>query len=115
MIEDATERRHLESKVALLDRCIWANGGHDLGSRKQLAVPLDHDGEQIERPPADRHRRQGPALAAPKQAALVELKPLEQESAAQGECAHASHPAAGSEAHAKAGPRQRAIFQPNLV
>ncbi|HKD39543.1 MAG TPA: hypothetical protein VKB87_04550 [Myxococcaceae bacterium] len=90
MIEDAAKCRYLKREVAVLDRHIGPDGGHDLCFRQNLAMMLDQDGEQIEGSPAERKRRQNPTLAAPKEAPLIELKAREQKAAALRQRAHAT-------------------------
>ncbi len=53
-------------------------------------MAFDQDAEQVERPPAYRHWRQNTVLVSTEQTASIEMEPLEQEGAAQGERAHAS-------------------------
>src|SRR5215471_9047918 len=89
-VENAAERRYLESQVALLDGHLGPDSGHDFRLRTDLVVMLNQHAQQVESATANRYRGQNPALIPTKQPAPVEVKPLEQENFALSERVHAS-------------------------
>jgi hypothetical protein len=89
-VEDAAERRYLESQVAVLDDHLGPDSGHDFRLRKDLLAMLNQHAQQVESAAANRHRGQNAALIPTKQPAPVEVKPIEQKKFAPSERVHAS-------------------------
>jgi hypothetical protein len=67
VIKDAAQRRDLHVQVAVFDRRSRPDGLDDLGSREEIAWPLDQHAENVERARSDRHRSENTALIPPEQ------------------------------------------------
>ena len=90
VIEDAAQCCDLDVEVAVFDRRSRPDGVDDLVSRDEIPRPLDQHAENVERPPADRYRRENTLLIPPEQntGAPVEAETLEQGNIGRGECVH---------------------------
>src|SRR5216683_348803 len=67
VIEDAAQCCDLDVEVAVFDRRSQPDGLDDPVSRNEVARPLNQHAENVERPPADRYRREDTLLIAPEE------------------------------------------------
>jgi hypothetical protein len=87
-VQHAAERRDLNGEIGFLDHDARPDGGHDFILRDEVARPLDHNTEHVERTGAEFNGRGIATLGASEQSAAA---PVEAELAEHNSIGRAGH------------------------
>jgi hypothetical protein len=91
LVEDAAKYGHLNVEIAIFDRGSGPDRGNNLGSRDELARPLDQHAENVEGARTHRQRHENAALVSSEQNAdpPFETELAEKPDIGRGRCVHA--------------------------